>query len=81
MGWDTLRNGRLLAAAGTQFDVFLTIDKNLKHQQNLAKLPIAVVVILAPTNRFEDVVLFVPAVEQVLSGLQPLSLVEVSLVP
>ena len=29
--WDRLRNGKLLAVAATEFDVFLTIDKNLKH--------------------------------------------------
>jgi len=32
MGWEGLQNGDLLAAAASQFDVVLTIDKNLKHQ-------------------------------------------------
>jgi hypothetical protein len=82
MGWQTLRNGRLLAAAAAaQFEVLLTIDKNLKHQQNLATLPMTVVVMLAPTNRFGDLVVIVPAVEDALKTLQPRTLIEVPAPP
>ena len=36
-GWDTLSNGDLLAAAeAAGFDVFVTADKNMRYQQNLA---------------------------------------------
>ncbi|HWE97460.1 MAG TPA: hypothetical protein VG269_26115 [Tepidisphaeraceae bacterium] len=80
MGWDRLRNGKLLsAAAGGNFDVFLTIDKNLKNEQNLATLPIAVVVFLARTNRLGDVALFIPALEAALLTLTPCKLVELAL--
>jgi hypothetical protein len=41
MGWDDLRNGNLLAATATGFDVLLTVDKNMKRQQNLNTLPVA----------------------------------------
>jgi hypothetical protein len=45
-GWDTLANGELLAAAEAEkFDVFVTTDKNLRYQQNLAGRRIAIVVI------------------------------------
>jgi putative NIF3 family GTP cyclohydrolase 1 type 2 len=45
-GWATLANGDLLTAAEAQgFDVFVTTDKNLRHQQNLASRRIAIVVI------------------------------------
>ena len=44
--WDTLKNGDLLSAAeAAGFEVFLTTDKNMRHQQNLAGRTIAVVVI------------------------------------
>jgi hypothetical protein len=44
--WDTLKNGDLLIAAEhAGFEVFLTTDKNLRHQQNMADRTIAVVVI------------------------------------
>jgi hypothetical protein len=45
-GWDTLKNGELLAAAEADgFDVLLTTDKNMPYQQNLAGRRIAVVVL------------------------------------
>jgi hypothetical protein len=45
-GWDTLKNGDLLAAAEAEgFDVLLTTDKNMRYQQNLADRKIAVVVL------------------------------------
>ena len=44
-GWDMLKNGDLLAAAEADgFDVWLTTDKNILYQQNLAGRKIAVVV-------------------------------------
>ena len=48
-GWDTLSNGDLLAEAERAgFDVFLTADKNIRYQQNLAGRRIAVVVLSTP---------------------------------
>src|SRR5271155_4527611 len=45
-GWDTLKNGELLAAAEADgFDVLLTTDKNMPFQQSLAGRRIAVVVL------------------------------------
>jgi hypothetical protein len=40
--------------------VFITVDRNLSFQQNLSGLPIAVVVLRAPTNRLSDLKLLVP---------------------
>jgi hypothetical protein len=37
-----------------EFDVFVTVDRNLSFQQNLTALPIAVIVLHAPTNRLAD---------------------------
>ena len=45
-GWDTLKNGDLLAAAEADgFDLLLTTDKNMRYQQNLAGRKIAVLVL------------------------------------
>ena len=45
-GWDTLRNGELLEAAEVAgFHTFLTTDRNLRYQQNLARRRIAIVVL------------------------------------
>ena len=46
LGWATLQNGALIAAAeGAGFEVFITTDKNLKYQQNLTARSISVVVL------------------------------------
>ena len=37
MGWGGIKNGRLLALAQAEFDVFLTADRNLSFQQNTTK--------------------------------------------
>jgi len=48
-GWDTLTNGDLLAEAERAgFDVLLTADKNMRHQQNLRGRRIALVVLSIP---------------------------------
>jgi hypothetical protein len=44
MGWSTIRNGELLASAAREFDVFVTVDRNLSFQQNLPAFSIAVIV-------------------------------------
>jgi Domain of unknown function (DUF5615) len=48
-------NGELLRLAQNRFDVFITLDKGIPHQQNLAYLKIAVLVIRAKTNQMIDV--------------------------
>lgn len=78
-GWATYINGRLLAAAGTEFDVFLTVDRNIKHQQNLASLPLAIVVLVSKDNRFVTSAPYIPAVEASLLTLAPNSLIEIQL--
>ncbi|HEV8417781.1 MAG TPA: hypothetical protein VGQ43_03445 [Candidatus Udaeobacter sp.] len=46
-GWSELLNGELLAAAqGTGFDLFITTDQNLRHQQDLTRFAIAVFVLI-----------------------------------
>jgi hypothetical protein len=46
LGWSTLKNGELLAAAECNgFDVFVTTDTNLAYQQNLSNRKIAIVVL------------------------------------
>src|SRR5215208_1447312 len=44
--WDSLKNGELLdAAEAAGFDVFVTTDRNIRYQQNLARRKIAVVIL------------------------------------
>jgi predicted nuclease of predicted toxin-antitoxin system len=73
-GWSGVKNGQLLALAGAEFDAFLTMDRNLEFQQNLAALPIAVLVVEAVSNRLEDLAPMVPAILKELQHIPPRSL-------
>jgi predicted nuclease of predicted toxin-antitoxin system len=55
-GWAGIKNGRLLRliADSDDFDIFLTMDKNLPQQQQFKNLPFAIAVLRAKSNRFED---------------------------
>jgi hypothetical protein len=44
-GWSNLANGDLLRAAESQFDAFITTDKNLRYQQNLSERRLAILVL------------------------------------
>ena len=60
MGWASLKNGELLALASAEFDVFLTVDRNLSFQQNLPAFDIAVSVLRSESNRLIDLQRLVP---------------------
>ena len=46
LGWDKLGNGALLdVAEAAAFEILVTADKNMRHQQNLTGRKIAVVVL------------------------------------
>lgn len=60
-GWHTIKNGELLALASKQFDAFVTVDRNLRFQQNLASLPLLVIILQGKTTRLVDLKPLVPA--------------------
>jgi hypothetical protein len=77
MGWSSLRNGDLLSRGADQFDAFLTADQNLQYQQNLSTLPVSVVVLVAKTNRIQDLQPLIPQLLAALSTLAQRTLVRV----
>ena len=77
MGWSGKQNGDLLRLAADSFDVLLTADRNLEHQQNLTTLPISVVVLVAPTNRIESLQALVPELLERLKAMPPRRLVHI----
>jgi predicted nuclease of predicted toxin-antitoxin system len=54
MGWAGINDGQLLVLAAVEFDVFITVDRNLSFQQNLPQFNIAVIVLKARSNRLVD---------------------------
>jgi len=59
-GWSGISNGKLLALAQAEFDVFVTVDKNLSFQQHLPKFSIAVILIHCKSNRVQDLLPLLP---------------------
>lgn len=79
-GWGTLKNGDLLEAAEQAgFQVFLTPDKNIRHQQNLATRTIAIVVVGTP--QWPALQEHVDRVVEAVSAAKPGSYAEVEIPP
>lgn len=67
MGWSGVKNGQLLALAVAEFDVFITVDRNLSFQQNLPQFDIAVIVLQASSNRLADLKPLAPDILAILA--------------
>lgn len=62
MRWNGIKNGRLLSlCVENGFDLLLTIDKNMMHQQNLDKVDIIIVVLDSLTSKVEELKLSIPS--------------------
>lgn len=70
-GWSGVKNGRLLELAQAEFDVFLTVDQNLKYQQNLKNFNLAIILLVARNNRLKTLLPFVAAVNEELNKIGP----------
>jgi hypothetical protein len=70
VGWASKKNGELLALAVGPFDVFLTGDRNVSYQQDLSSFDIAIVVLVARSNRLEDLRPLAPRILQILPNAQ-----------
>ena len=70
-GWAGTRNGALLQLASDVADVFVTIDAGLPYQQDLGRLPLAIVLLIAPSNRLDALLPLVPALLEQLSDISP----------
>jgi hypothetical protein len=63
MGWTSVKNGALLALCEAEFDVFITVDQNLPKQQNLSRLDLAIIIVVAHTNRLKDMLPLIPRLQ------------------
>ena len=77
MGWAGVKNGALLALAAPVFDVFVTIDANLKYQQNLTSLGLAVIVLHAVSNDISNLRPLAANILKALDSIQPGQVIEV----
>ena len=70
MGWSSLTNGDLLAAASGKFDVLVTTDQRLSNQQNISTFAIAVVVLVTRRNKLEFLLPLAAELRKVLEEVQ-----------
>ncbi|MCW5960879.1 MAG: DUF5615 family PIN-like protein [Pyrinomonadaceae bacterium] len=68
-GWSGIKNGNLLTLAAPEFDVFLTVDQNLKYQQNLKNFSIAIILLAARNNRFKTLLPLMPEAKEALDRI------------
>ena len=67
MGWAGVKNGKLLSLVSAEFEIFITSDKNLRFQQNLAEVDIAI--ILLPSNQVPVVSVLLPQIDDALGNI------------
>jgi hypothetical protein len=70
-GWDGIENGELLFVAQQTFDVLLTTDTNIYHQQKVAQFDIAVIVLRAYNNGYAALHPLLPDVLEMLTTIEP----------
>ena len=66
-GWVGIKNGQLLGLASQEFDIFITVDKNLPFEQNLPQFNLAIIILQSQSNRLADLKPLVPKVLEVLA--------------
>jgi hypothetical protein len=76
-GWAGLPNGALLDAIDSLFDVLITMDKGLRHQQNLTGRPFGVIEVHARSSDIDDVIPLVPRILERMDAIQPGEIVSI----
>ena len=78
MGWSGKKNGELLQLMIQEgFTILLTTDQNLRYQQNLHQAGVAVVVLVASSNRLPDLLPLLPDARNVFNTITPGEVIEV----
>ncbi len=70
-GWAGKKNGELLSLAEPEFDVLLTLDKNIPYQQDLKLGRIAILIVRAPSNRIQNLLPVIPDYLAALRSIKP----------
>ena len=68
-GLKGLKNGALLRAASMNFDLLVTVDKNIEYQQNPEQLPMAILILSVVNNRYEFIAPLLPKALEKLESL------------
>ena len=67
MNWLGKKNGELLGLAiFNRFEIFITLDKNLKNQQNLSKIEIKIILLLSKDNKHQTLQPYIEKIKKLL---------------
>jgi hypothetical protein len=69
LGWSTLSNGELLAAAEPEFELLITTDRNIKHQQRLSGKGLSILVL--PTTSWRRIEQRIPEIQREVASIKP----------
>ncbi len=76
-GWSGKQNGELLSLADTVLDVLVTVDTNLRYQQNLTGHKIAIVILQSASNRLDHLQQYFPNCVQALEIIRSGEVVQI----
>lgn len=76
-GYGSKKNGELLTLAAGQWDVLLTSDRNIKHQQNMTSRNVSILILCAKSNRMKDLLPLMPLCDDALRSIKVGQVVEV----
>ena len=61
MRWSGIKNGKLMTlCVENNFDILLTVDKNLMFQQNIENYSLTIVALNSPTSKLESLLNYLP---------------------
>ena len=79
MGWLGKKNGELLGLmTKNNFELFVTVDRNLPYQQNLEGLTLTIVVLCAYDNTRQTLRLLIPKIFERLAEGAILNVIEIA---
>lgn len=72
LGWQSKQNGELMKLTNDAgFDYFITLDKNIKHQQNLKKLKFKIILLHSKNSKIDTLKEFIQKIiDSIKSGTE-----------
>lgn len=77
-GWASKKNGELLELTSeNEFDYLITLDKNIKYQQNLNKYNFRIILLLTKNSRIETLKELLPKIQSIFKDYSDNKLFEI----
>ena len=78
MGWAGVKNGELLKLVENVFDVLITVDKGVQHQNTMQSKNIALITLIVRWNKLRYLLPLIPQVLQAIADIQPGQVINIS---